>query len=832
MQLVLNVLRAIADPDDGGAVYHALGDPMFGVDTQDLGWISARARARRASLVAFAAATARDRTSEITEASRAGILRFADLHRRLSASAVHRATTEVMYEFAEDSGLLAALADAGSPEAVEQAQNLNKLLHIAARIGPLLVRDRVADFIGHLDLLIDAGDDPSAAEVERDDDAVHLLTAHNAKGLEFPVVYVTQLVQQRFPGNYRADTLALPPELQRDATDEKKAHEREERRLFFVAMTRAMDRLVFTYATDYGGGYRPSARKLSKFVIEALGLAGAPAEPARASGAQGIARFAPGAEPAPRDVPPVPDDVPLHISHQQVDDFLTCPLKYRYAHVMKIPLQRDPRAMFGIAMHHAIKIYHRHRIKGLPIDADAVVAAFGEAWSSEGFYSREHEERRLEEGRATLRAFVAAEDRRRELPLAIEMEFSFKVGIDVVAGRFDRIDERDDGIVLVDYKTSEVEERERADRRAKESLESRPARHVRARLRRDAGWRHPGARRAALHRVGARRRGDRQPRAPRGGARAHRRRRRRHPRRPLPGPARPEEVPVLPVHAVLQPQRDAGLRMSESPAALRDAAIAFAREAGAILLEGYGTLHAYDRKGGIDLVTDYDRRSEALLLRRIGERFPAHGVLAEESGLHEIRSGTTRWIVDPLDGTTNFAHNYPFSAFRSASSATARWSPARSTTRCATRCSRAAAGQGATRNGAPIRVSAVARLDDALLVTGFPYTVREHPESIVPLFQAFLVRAQGVRRDGSAALNLGYLACGRFDGFWERHLSAWDMAAGTLIVREAGGRITRYDGSAFALDRREILATNGRFHDEMMAVIAASDPLRGATFPS
>jgi myo-inositol-1(or 4)-monophosphatase len=186
-----------------------------------------------------------------------------------------------------------------------------------------------------------------------------------------------------------------------------------------------------------------------------------------------------------------------------------------------------------------------------------------------------------------------------------------------------------------------------------------------------------------------------------------------------------------------------------------------------------------------------------------------------------------RWVVDPLDGTTNFAHNYPFFCVSigvevdGALAAAAVFDPVRDELFAAAR------GEGATLDGARIRVSAIPRLDQALIVTGFPYDVREHPERSVPLFQAFLVRAQGIRRDGSAALNLCYLACGRFDGFWEGHLSAWDMAAGTLIVREAGGRVTNYAGGEFALDARQILASNGRLHDEMQAVLAeARAPLR------
>lgn len=260
--------------------------------------------------------------------------------------------------------------------------------------------------------------------------------------------------------------------------------------------------------------------------------------------------------------------------------------------------------------------------------------------------------------------------------------------------------------------------------------------------------------------------------------------------------------------------------MSPDPRTLRDAAVEIARGAGAILLEGYGRIHAPERKGRIDLVTDYDRRSEAFVLEEIGRRFPAHAVLAEESGAH---SGSgTRWIVDPLDGTTNFAHNYPFFGVSIAVEtdgaliAGAVFDPVRD------EMFAAALGAGATRNDAPIRVSDIARVEDALLVTGFPYDVRERPERSIPLFQAFLTRAQGIRRDGSAALNMAYLACGRFDGFWELDLSPWDMAAGTLLVREAGGTVTRFDGSEFRIDGRQILASNGRLHAEMQEILAAA----------
>jgi myo-inositol-1(or 4)-monophosphatase len=256
-----------------------------------------------------------------------------------------------------------------------------------------------------------------------------------------------------------------------------------------------------------------------------------------------------------------------------------------------------------------------------------------------------------------------------------------------------------------------------------------------------------------------------------------------------------------------------------TPAALRDAAVAMARDAGAIVREGWGRAHRPERKGRIDLVTEYDRRSEALLLQRIESQFPGHAVLAEESGTHRHGDGRIRWLIDPLDGTTNFAHNYPFFAvsvgveIEGVPAAAAIYDPTRD------EMFAAAAGGGTTRNGEPVRVSKIERVEAALLVTGFPYDVREHPERSVPFFQAVLQRAQGVRRDGSAALNQCYVACGRFDGFFESSLSPWDMGAGVLLVREAGGLVTRYDGSAFVVDGKQILATNGRIHREMQEIL-------------
>ncbi len=465
VQLCLNVLRSLTDPDDGGAVYMALGDPLFGADAVDLARLGARARKLNRPLLALAVQEAA--AGKLTETSREAVSRFAELHRRLAASAVRRRTSEVLYEFVTESGWLARLTAEDNAENLERVQNLNRLFAIVSRVGPLLRNDRVDQFMIHLDALREMGDDPAAADVENDDDAVSLLTAHNAKGLEFPEVYLVNLIEQRFPGYRRGDPLPFPPELRHGGTDESEDHYREERRLFYVGMTRARDRLVMCHAADYGG---KRGSKMSRFVNEALGLPVAPKRGKGPSALESIARYAPVAEAPPPTVAEVPADQLITLSYAQIDNYRTCPLKYFYAHVAHVPLAGDPVFMYGNAVHHAIKVYHQHRMKGLPITGDDVVAAFEGAWSSEGFLSRDHEERRLEEGRETLRRFVAREGATQAVPLAIEMEFKFRIGANVVIGRWDRIDQRADGIALVDYKSSEVEEADRAEDRAKDSL--------------------------------------------------------------------------------------------------------------------------------------------------------------------------------------------------------------------------------------------------------------------------------------------------------------------------------------------------------------------------
>ncbi len=250
---------------------------------------------------------------------------------------------------------------------------------------------------------------------------------------------------------------------------------------------------------------------------------------------------------------------------------------------------------------------------------------------------------------------------------------------------------------------------------------------------------------------------------------------------------------------------------------LTEAQIA-AKRAGQILKKNINTTAKVSFKGAVDLVTDFDHQAQNLIFDHLSQRFPEHDFLGEE-GLHQEKGEDWRWIIDPLDGTTNYAHHFPVFCV----SLALEWKkeivlgivydPMREEMFSAVK------GRGAFLNGQRIEVSAVDDLDKSLVATGFPYDLRESEINNISHFNNFLLRVQAVRRCGSAAMDLCYVACGRFDGFWELKLKPWDMAAGALIVREAGGQISDFQNKEFNIFGPELLATNGLIHQQMVQVL-------------
>ncbi|HZY46025.1 MAG TPA: inositol monophosphatase family protein [Anaerolineae bacterium] len=249
-----------------------------------------------------------------------------------------------------------------------------------------------------------------------------------------------------------------------------------------------------------------------------------------------------------------------------------------------------------------------------------------------------------------------------------------------------------------------------------------------------------------------------------------------------------------------------------------DFAKKISREAGQLLTEYWHRGVVAEYKGAIDLVSEADRASEKLILDRIRSVYPDHAILSEESGSNQTSSPYT-WIVDPLDGTTNFTHGHPDFAVtialqvKDAIELGVVIDPLRNELFAARK------GQGSWLNDRRIKVSATEQLDRSLLVTGFPYDRRTNPHNNLREDSAFLMMAQGVLRSGSAAIDLASVACGRVDGYWEFRLSPWDVAAGILLVNEAGGRVTNVEGEQLAVPHTDVVASNGLIHAEMMSVL-------------
>ena len=253
---------------------------------------------------------------------------------------------------------------------------------------------------------------------------------------------------------------------------------------------------------------------------------------------------------------------------------------------------------------------------------------------------------------------------------------------------------------------------------------------------------------------------------------------------------------------------------------IRAVALQAATQAGDVLRSHFGNLTDIRKKGVIDLVTEADLASEWEIISTIREAYPDHGILAEESG--EVGSSSSaRWIIDPLDGTTNFAHGLGIFSVSIAFALEGELQVGVVYNPVSGELFEAEAGSGAFLNGRRIAVSRHDRLEESLLVTGSPYCLRETLSPLVDRFSLVLAKAQGVRRLGSAALDLCFVACGRFDGFWEEHLKPWDTAAGTLILREAGGIVTDFSNSPFEVRMQEILATNGKIHAETLGLLAS-----------
>jgi len=465
---VVSFIKALTDFEDSRSLFFLTHSEIYKADLYDLTVVSNYAHKRNLSLHSvFKSVAAGSLALEISaEAAEQFKKVYEDLVYFVELSNTRNAG-QVVFSFLEKTGYLKRLVEEGSLQAELKIKNLRLFFEKVKNFSEIAADDSIQSFSRHLDLLQEVGDNPATAEAELEEDAVNVLTVHKAKGLEFEVVFLVSLIADRFPGRERPEKIPAPDEILKEDLPAEESSLQEERRLFYVGLTRAKKYLYLTWARDYG---LKRLKKVSPFVLEALDIPRMPDEVLRTSALEEIKRYGLESSEA-RILPQVKLKEILTLSYFQVEDYLTCPLKYKFRHLLRVPVLPHHTLVFGRVLHSTIHSFLRKRMAGKTVPEAELLEEYERLWVNEGFLSREHEELRKKAGREALQRFYEREESSGYKPAFLEKSFKWQQEKIKFTGRWDRVDVRGGGAVIIDFKATEVKNQKEADKRTTESLQ-------------------------------------------------------------------------------------------------------------------------------------------------------------------------------------------------------------------------------------------------------------------------------------------------------------------------------------------------------------------------
>lgn len=469
IRLCLSFLRTLADPTAPLPLYDLGASEIYDLPADDLARLAAHSRRHHLSLRETMRQAVSSGLLELSPEGKSAVARllqdldtYLDLARRSSAG-------QVLYHFLTSSGLLVKYTEINNLAADLTIRNWAKLFKQIQRFQEITGQERVLPLVEYLDLANEVAEEAGSAEAEEETEAVQILTVHRAKGLEFPVVFIVGLAANRFPMANRQPALTLPAELAKEELPTGDQSVAEERRLCYVAVTRAAEALYLTSAKDYGGSRQ---YKISRFILEALDLPAAVEPTIKTSALEQIRRTQEGMPAKPPEALKIIQNGDLSLSFYQVDDYLTCPLKYKYIHLLEVPVLPQHAVFYGKALHTAITTYHRAQLNGIQLAEPDLIEVFLGSWVNAGYISREHEAMRLQAGIDALKLFILKCTSTPIKPTYIEKAFTYKLNQVRVVGRMDRVDVVAPGQAeIVDYKSSEISNQPDADKRTRESLQ-------------------------------------------------------------------------------------------------------------------------------------------------------------------------------------------------------------------------------------------------------------------------------------------------------------------------------------------------------------------------